>query len=60
MTNEGARRFYARHGFVVAGGTEGENEEGAPDLLLRWTPSSAQVAGPVEVEDGARGPLGAG
>ncbi len=53
VTNEGARRFYERHGFVVVGGTEGENEEGAPDLLLRWTPPSPQVAGPVEVEDRA-------
>jgi GNAT superfamily N-acetyltransferase len=36
VSNTPARAFYARHGFVVAGGTEGDNEEGAPDLLLRW------------------------
>jgi GNAT superfamily N-acetyltransferase len=38
VTNAPARAFYARHGFVVAGGTDGDNEEAAPDLLLRWTP----------------------
>ncbi len=36
VANEGARRFYAREGFVVAGGTEGENEEGLPDVLMTW------------------------
>ncbi len=34
--NEGARRFYAREGFVETGGTDGENEEGLPDLFLEW------------------------
>ncbi len=34
--NEGARRFYAREGFVEAGRTDGENEEGLPDRLLTW------------------------
>ena len=33
-----ARRFYERHGFVVVGGTDGDNEEGAPDLRLEWQP----------------------
>ena len=41
VSNAPARTFYARHGFVVAGGTDGENDEGAPDLLLRWPGSSA-------------------
>lgn len=35
-SNAAARAFYVRRGFVVAGGTDGDNEEGAPDLLLRW------------------------
>ncbi len=34
--NSGALRFYARHGFVAAGGTEGDNEEGLPDVMLTW------------------------
>ncbi len=34
--NDGARRFYAREGFVEAGRTDGENEEGLPDVRLRW------------------------
>lgn len=36
--NVGARRFYQRHGFVEEGGTDGDNEEGAPDVRLRWVP----------------------
>lgn len=36
--NTGARRFYQRHGFTEVGRTDGENEEGAPDLHLRWAP----------------------
>jgi ribosomal protein S18 acetylase RimI-like enzyme len=40
-SNAPARAFYERHGFVVIGGSDGEaNEEGAPDLLLGWTPAS--------------------
>jgi ribosomal protein S18 acetylase RimI-like enzyme len=35
-TNTGARRFYERHGFVVVGATDGDNEEGAPDIRYRW------------------------
>jgi GNAT superfamily N-acetyltransferase len=31
--NAGARRFYERHGFVEAARTDGDNEEGAPDVL---------------------------
>jgi hypothetical protein len=36
VANEGARRFYARQGFVEIGRSEGENEEGLPDVLFRW------------------------
>ena len=39
VANEGARRFYAREGFVEVGRTEGENEEGLPDVLLAWKPA---------------------
>jgi ribosomal protein S18 acetylase RimI-like enzyme len=40
-SNTGAVRFYERHGFVVVGGTDGDNEEGAPDLRMEWRPFSA-------------------
>ncbi|WP_299838717.1 GNAT family N-acetyltransferase [uncultured Jannaschia sp.] len=33
-TNEGARRFYAREGFREVRQTEGDNEEGLPDILF--------------------------
>jgi GNAT superfamily N-acetyltransferase len=36
LANEPARRFYARQGFVEVRRTEGENEEGLPDVLLAW------------------------
>jgi putative acetyltransferase len=40
--NSAARRFYERLGFVQVGGTEGDNEEGLPDILYAWRrPSSA-------------------
>ena len=48
-SNQGARRFYERHGFALTGGTEGDNEEGAPDVRYEWTPSS-----------GGRGAVGCG
>jgi chorismate mutase/GNAT superfamily N-acetyltransferase len=36
-TNEGARRFYARHGFVEVRRTDGsENEEHEPDIEMAW------------------------
>lgn len=39
VSNEGARRFYARHGFVEITRTDGSaNEEGAPDILYGWRP----------------------
>ncbi|WP_415921262.1 GNAT family N-acetyltransferase [Tateyamaria sp. SN6-1] len=34
--NTGAQRFYARHGFSEVRRTDGDNEEGLPDILLRW------------------------
>jgi ribosomal protein S18 acetylase RimI-like enzyme len=38
--NTGARRFYERHGFVLARLTDGaENMEHEPDALYKWTPS---------------------
>ena len=39
--NSRARRFYERHGFVVTGGTNGENEEGAPDVRHEWRPCAS-------------------
>jgi len=38
--NEGARRFYERHGLeVVRLGDGSENEEGEPDALYGWAPA---------------------
>ena len=34
--NRGARRFYARHGFVEGRRSEGENDEGLPDVEMTW------------------------
>jgi putative acetyltransferase len=37
--NQGARAFYARHGFAELQLTDGSgNEEREPDVLLAWTP----------------------
>jgi len=36
QANVRARRFYKRHGFVAVATTDGENEEGAPDVRYRW------------------------
>jgi ribosomal protein S18 acetylase RimI-like enzyme len=39
QSNEGAQRFYRRHGFTEAERTDGsENEERAPDIRMTWTP----------------------
>lgn len=38
QANADARRFYERHGFTEIARTDGDNEEGAPDVRLRWTP----------------------
>ncbi len=37
QSNTGARRFYERHGFVAVSFTDGDNEEGAPDVRYRWS-----------------------
>lgn len=37
QSNVGARRFYERHGFVAVAFTEGDNEEGAPDVRYHWS-----------------------
>jgi len=39
--NLGAKRFYRRHGFVEVGRTDGDNEEGAPDIRYRWSSPDA-------------------
>jgi GNAT superfamily N-acetyltransferase len=31
-----AQKFYARHGFVEINRTDGDNEEGLPDILMEW------------------------
>ena len=36
QSNTGAVRFYERHGFVAVEWTDGDNEEGAPDILYVW------------------------
>jgi len=36
QSNVGARSFYERHGFGAVRLTDGDNEEGAPDVLYRW------------------------
>ena len=35
-SNAGAQRFYERHGFLETRRTDGDNEEGAPDILYVW------------------------
>lgn len=40
QVNQGARRFYARNGFVeIALGDGSGNEEGAPDVCMAWMPA---------------------
>ena len=41
QSNTAARRFYERNGFAAIAFTDGENEEGAPDIRYRWDGSSA-------------------
>lgn len=36
QSNTGARRFYERHGFVNVAMTDGDNEEGEPDVRYHW------------------------
>lgn len=42
QSNVRARRFYERHGFVATDSTDGNNEEGAPDVRYEWLPSAAK------------------
>jgi GNAT superfamily N-acetyltransferase len=35
-SNIRARRFYERHGFTAVDGTDGDNEEAAPDVRYHW------------------------
>jgi GNAT superfamily N-acetyltransferase len=37
QANHRARRFYERHGFEAVSETDGDNEEGAPDVHYRWS-----------------------
>ena len=39
QSNVGARRFYERHGFNAVAATNGDNEEGAPDVRYHWSGS---------------------
>ncbi len=36
QANEDARRFYIREGFREVRMTDGDNEEGLPDVMLEW------------------------
>ncbi|MGB3408774.1 MAG: GNAT family N-acetyltransferase, partial [Jannaschia sp.] len=36
QANHGARRFYERHRFTVTDRSDGDNEEGLPDLRYDW------------------------
>ena len=38
QSNLGAQRFYTRHGFGAVEWTDGENEEGVPDIRMEWRP----------------------
>lgn len=43
VSNEGAQRFYRRHGFVEVRRTDGsENEERAPDIEMAWPGRAAE------------------
>lgn len=39
QANHRARRFYKRDGFVAVATTDGNNEEGAPDVRYDWRPA---------------------
>lgn len=39
--NVDAQRFYEREGFQATGRTDGDNEEGLPDILYRWEAKDA-------------------
>ena len=39
QSNDRAIAFYERHGFVAEAWTDGDNEEGEPDVRMRWRPA---------------------
>lgn len=43
--NTGAQRFYLRHGFAEVARTEGDNEEGLPDIRYVWRRSGVPAQG---------------
>lgn len=43
-SNIGAQRFYERHGFVAVERTDGDNEEGQPDIRYVYTPPEPRAA----------------
>ncbi len=49
VANDGARRFYAREGFEEIKETDGDNEEGLPDVLLRWDRAPIRMAEAADV-----------
>jgi GNAT superfamily N-acetyltransferase len=46
QANTAARRFYERHGFTAVAWTDGDNEEGAPDVRYRWAGADAETPPP--------------
>jgi ribosomal protein S18 acetylase RimI-like enzyme len=44
-SNTGAQRFYERHGFIEVARTDGDNEEGEPDIRYRWCPPGQAAVG---------------
>lgn len=54
VANKAARRFYAREGFVEIKETDGDNEEGLPDVLLRWDRAPIRLAEPCDAAACAR------
>lgn len=48
QSNTGARRFYERHGFSAVAMTDGDNEEGAPDVHYRWSAQLLQIITPAK------------
>jgi len=47
QSNERAIRFYERHGFVATEWTDGDNEEGEPDVRMSWGPFAAGPQSPL-------------
>lgn len=55
QSNTGARRFYERHGFVATQTTEGDNEEGQPDVRYVFTPDTHETVGALPDDGGQTG-----